>query len=50
MKILPQNNNVVQDLNFRLRLDIKFDRQVKIAIPEISDFIKRQTAFDMKTE
>lgn len=38
MKILPQNNNVVQDLNFRLRLDIKFDRQVKIAIPGISDF------------
>lgn len=40
MQILPQNNTTVQDLNFRLRLDIQFDKQVKIAMPNILDFFQ----------
>ena len=40
MKILPENKTVVQNLNFRLKLDIQFDQNVKIAMPFISDFFK----------
>lgn len=38
MKILPENKTKVQALNFRLRLDIQFDREAKLAIPNIADF------------
>ena len=38
MKIPPENKTKVQDLNFRLRLDIQFDREAKLAIPNIADF------------
>lgn len=40
MKILQSNNLIKRDLNFRLKLDIQFDRQVKIAMPFLSDFFQ----------
>ena len=40
MKILPQNKKITQDLNFRLRLDVQFDRDVQISIPFIADFFQ----------
>lgn len=40
MKILPENKVIDTNLNFRLRLDIQFDREVKLAIPNIPNFFK----------
>lgn len=43
MKILPTNKLTTQNLNFRLRLDIQFDKQVKIAMPYVKDFFQSTT-------
>lgn len=36
MKIQPNNIPVAQDLSFRLRLDIQFDKAAQIAIPDLN--------------
>lgn len=40
MKILPINKQTNQNLSFRLKLDIQFDKQVKIAMPYLKDFFQ----------